>query len=70
MSFSVRPQVQLVHSVDKLLIRRSRVGELGQNLPKLRGITIYEPQGVLLHFFFINYLGSCEMELEVFEEAA
>ena len=70
MSFSVRPWVQLVHGVDKLLIRCGRVGELGQDLPKLHGIAIYEPQGVLLHFFFINYLGSCEMELEVFEEAA
>ena len=70
MSFSVRPQVQLVHSVDKLLIRRGHVGELGQNLPKLRGVAIYEPQSMLLHFFFVNYLGLHKVELEVFEEAA
>ena len=70
MPFGVQPRVQLVHGVDKLLIRCGRVGELGQDLPKLRGIAIYKPQGVLLHFFFVNYLGSCEMELEVFEEVA
>ena len=68
MSFGIRPRVQLVHGVDKLLIRCGRIGKLGQNLPKLRGIAIYEPQGMLLHFFFVNYLGSREMEVEVFEE--
>ena len=68
MPFSVRLWVQLVHGVDKLLIRRSHIGELGQDLPKLRGITIYELQGMLLHFFFVNYLGSHEMKLKVFEE--
>ena len=70
MPFGVRPWVQLVHGIDKLLIRRGRIGELGQDLPKLRGITIYELQGMLLHLFFVNYLGSHEMELEVFKEAA
>ena len=70
MSFGVRPRVQLVHGIDKLLIRRGHIGELGQNLPKLRGVAIYEPQSMLLHFFFINYLGSRKVELEVFEEAA
>ena len=68
MSFGVLPQVQLVHGVNKLLIRHGHVGELRQNLPKLRGVAIYEPQGMLLHFFFVNYMGSREMELEVFEE--
>ena len=70
MPFGVQPQVQLVHGVDKLLIRRGRVSKLGQNLPKPHGVTIYELQSMLLHFFFVNYLGSCKMELEVFEEAA
>ena len=70
MSFGIRPRVQLAHGIDKLLIRCGRIGKLGQNLPKLHGIAIYEPQGVLLHFFFINYLGLRKMELEVFEEAA
>ena len=46
------------------------MGELRQDLPKLRGVAIYKPQGMLLHFFFVNYLGSWKMELEVFEEAA
>ena len=70
MSFSVRPQVQLVHSVDKLLIRHGCVSKLRQNLPKLHGVAVDEPQGMLLHFFFVNYMGSHRMELEVFEEAA
>ena len=70
MSFSIRPWVQPLHGVDELLIRCGRIGELGQNLPKLRGIAIYGPQGMLLHFFFVNYLGSREMELEVFKKAA
>ena len=70
MPFGVRPRVQLVHGINKLLIRRGRISKLGQDLPKLCGIAIYEPQGMLLHFFFVNYLGSREMELEVFKEAA
>ena len=70
MSFGIRPQVQLVHIVNKLLIRCGCVSELGQNLPKLHGVTINELQGMLLHFFFVNYMGSHKMELEVFEEAA
>ena len=68
MSFSIQPQVQLVHSIDKLL-RHGHVGELGQDLPKLHSVTIDEPQGMLLHFLFVNYMGSCKLELEVFEEA-
>ena len=60
MSFGVRPRVQLVHGIDKLK----------QNLPKLRGIAIYKLQGMLLLFFFVNYLGSHKMELEVFKEVA
>ena len=70
MSFSIQPRVQPVHGVNKLLIRCGHVSELGQNLPELRGVAVYELQGMLLHFFFINYLGSRKMELEVFEEAA
>ena len=36
----------------------------------ISGITIYKLQGMLLHFFFVNYMGSREMELEVFKEVA
>ena len=70
MSFGVQPRVQPVHGINKLLIRCGHIGELRQNLPKLHGIAIYKPWGMLLHFFFVNYLGLREMELEVFEEVA